>query len=154
MPENALPPVYVRKNASKRLRTDSTASGTPLLRRGGLSKAGRAESHGGPKSLFDRPSDVLVKLRKEAKMLKLKRQPPTSGPLMAQRTQATQPPITGPAGSPTPPGAPATPGQPTTPATSTGTPRRQAETTAPEGNQVEWTISEDWAILQVGNNLQ
>lgn len=152
MPEHALPPVFVRKNASKRLRTESGAgAGTPLMRRGGLSKS-RGDGHSGPKSLFDRPSDVLVKLRKEAKLLKLKRQPPTSGTLLAQRTPTRPQPATGQsASSPTPSGGPATPGQPATPVAAANAPRRptDAAVAAPEGTQVEWTLSEDWAILQV-----
>lgn len=129
MEETALPPVYVRKSSSKRMRADANHA---LLRK---MKAMRSEGHGGPKSLFDRPSPVLVKMRKEARLLKLKRQG-YGGSLLGQRPALGTPPVpsVGPA-------APQLPGQ------VGAVPRRQADNTT-EANQVEWTMNEDFGILQ------
>lgn len=144
MEETALPPVYVRKSSSKRMRTDANHA---LLRK---MKAIRSEGHGGPKSLFDRPTPVLIKMRKEARLLKLKRQG-HGGSLLGQRPAPGTPPVPS-----TGPSVPQLPGQ------VGAVPRKQQQQqlqqqqlleqqAPPEPNQVEWTVNEDYGLVQASH---
>lgn len=66
MSESQLPPVYVRKETSKRSRHDAglpmdVASGRRAV------KASRKDDVYEPRSLFDRPSPEMMKMRREIK---------------------------------------------------------------------------------------
>ncbi|CAN8016135.1 unnamed protein product [Ixodes persulcatus] len=74
MSESNLPEIHVKKEA-KRLKVDALSTGgcpLPLLSRGPVQKARKEDAVHIPKSLFDRPTAAILKMRREAKMQKVK----------------------------------------------------------------------------------
>ncbi|CAG2161571.1 unnamed protein product [Oppiella nova] len=64
MPESQLPPIYVPKESNKRLKLDTT-----IARK---QKARKEEGFNIPRSVFDRPSTAIIKIRRELILQKLK----------------------------------------------------------------------------------
>ncbi|CAG2100825.1 unnamed protein product [Medioppia subpectinata] len=64
MPESLLPPIYVPKESNKRLKLDTT-----IARK---QKARKEEGFNIPRSLFDRPSTSIIKIRRELILQKMK----------------------------------------------------------------------------------
>lgn len=82
MPESLLPPIYVPKESNKRLRMDSSNGKFNIVNRFSLEdfiistarkqKIRKEEGFSIPRSLFDRPSNAIIKLRRELVLQKMK----------------------------------------------------------------------------------
>lgn len=65
MSESQLPPVYIKKESNKRSRHEAGLSVDTVGRR--AVKVARKDDIYEPKSLFDRPSPEMMKMRREIK---------------------------------------------------------------------------------------
>ncbi|XP_064459250.1 helicase domino-like isoform X2 [Ornithodoros turicata] len=126
MPESSLPAVYIKRE-EKRLKADHISTAASRKQ-----KARKEDAVHIPKSLFDRPTAAILKMRREAKMQKVKS-------LIVSGPSGT---IGGSLSLPT---------------------ARQAATSGFVGarpivdvcqDTPEWLIHEDWAVLQVIQQLQ
>ncbi|GIY74878.1 helicase domino [Caerostris extrusa] len=125
MHESKLPPVYIKKEA-KRLKLDPVIAASATTRK---QKVRKDETINIPRSLFDRPSAAILKMRREVKMQKVKG-------MMAGTSSLPKPNLT------------SFPGlkQPSIVV------NKPAMETFQE--KQDWLIQEDWAILQVIQELQ
>nr|XP_045582866.1 helicase domino-like isoform X2 [Procambarus clarkii] len=119
MPESALPPVYIKKE-HKRLKLEPGASGDGSCGLRRPQKLRREDAVCAPRSLFDRPSPAVVKIRRDLKLQKYRGIVRPSIPLPGLK-----------------------------PAILTKPPAAEPE------NTPEWTVHEDWAVVQaVQQHLQ
>ncbi|XP_076367380.1 domino helicase isoform X3 [Tachypleus tridentatus] len=123
MTESQLPPVFVKKEV-KHHRVD--AASTAVVTR--KQKVRKEETVHIPRSLFDRPSAAILKMRREAKMQKVKGL--MVGPMTFQRpfglgVPAVKPPV----------------------------PYSKSSSES-QADVPEWLVHEDWALLQVIQSLQ
>ncbi|KAF8768478.1 Helicase domino like protein [Argiope bruennichi] len=125
MHEARLPPVFIKKEA-KRLKIDPIVSVASTRKQ----KVRKDDMVNIPRSLFDRPSAAILKMRREVKMQKVKG-------LMVGTSSLPKPSIA------------SFPGLKQPPLTVLNKPTMDAHQDRPD-----WLVQEDWAILQVIQELQ
>lgn len=136
MTESQLPPVYVQKE-SKRIRLENITSRKQT-------KIRKDENVNIPRSLFDKPSPIILKLRKEVKVQKI-RGVIAGGPDITQLQRIVSN-----------FGSNVTLPQPTTlqqQAALSKTPNLILHGTQQE-SQIHWGINEDWALVEVIQQIQ
>uniref|UniRef100_A0A0B7BEW9 Helicase C-terminal domain-containing protein n=2 Tax=Arion vulgaris TaxID=1028688 RepID=A0A0B7BEW9_9EUPU len=122
MPEQSLPPVYVPK-AHKKPKLESITTRKQKQR--------KEEQPRVPRSLFDKPKEVVMKQRRDAKMQRLRQNLQVPAKMIAGRTplsqqqQQQQPPLTPIIAKP-----------------------------EPDPNYPEWLVHEEWALLEAVQNIQ
>lgn len=123
MPEQALPPVYVPK-AHKKPKLEAITTRKQKQR--------KEEQPRVPRSLFDKPKEVVMKQRRDAKMQRLRHNFQVPTKMIAGRA---------PIGQQT--------SQPTTPQ-----PAPIVAKPEPDPNYPEWLVHEEWALLEAVQNIQ
>ncbi|CAL1290982.1 unnamed protein product [Larinioides sclopetarius] len=126
MHEARLPPVFIKKEA-KRLKIDPVVSAVATTRK---QKVRKDDMVNIPRSLFDRPSAAILKMRREVKLQKVKG-------LMVGTSSLPKPSIASFPGLKQPPLAVV-----------------NKPTVDPHQDKPDWLVQEDWAILQVVQELQ
>ncbi|GBM77545.1 E1A-binding protein p400 [Araneus ventricosus] len=126
MHEARLPPVFIKKEA-KRLKIDPVVSAVATTRK---QKVRKDDMVNIPRSLFDRPSAAILKMRREVKLQKVKG-------LMVGASSLPKPSIA------------SFPGLKQPPLAVINKPTVDAHQDKPD-----WLVQEDWAILQVVQELQ
>ncbi|GFR90727.1 E1A-binding protein p400 [Elysia marginata] len=123
MPEQALPPVYVPK-AHKKPKLEAITTRKQKQR--------KEEQPRVPRSLFDKPKEVVMKQRRDAKMQRLRHNFQVPTKMIAGRAPLGQ-----------------QPSQPTTPQ-----PTPIVAKPEPDPNYPEWLVHEEWALLEAVQNIQ
>ncbi|CAG5123366.1 unnamed protein product, partial [Candidula unifasciata] len=119
MPEQSLPPVYVPKTHKKpKLEAVTTRK----------QKQRKEEQPRVPRSLFDKPKEVVMKQRRDAKMQRLRQNLQVPAKMIAGRTHLGQ-----------------QQQQPPTPVVTKP---------EPDPNYPEWLVHEEWALLEAVQNIQ
>ncbi|GFN95545.1 E1a-binding protein p400 [Plakobranchus ocellatus] len=123
MPEQALPPVYVPK-AHKKPKMEAITTRKQKQR--------KEEQPRVPRSLFDKPKEVVMKQRRDAKMQRLRHNFQVPTKMIAGRSPMGQQPSQPPTPQPTP----------------------IVAKPEPDPNYPEWLVHEEWALLEAVQHIQ
>ncbi|KAK3749018.1 hypothetical protein RRG08_056925 [Elysia crispata] len=123
MPEQALPPVHVPK-AHKKPKLEAITTRKQKQR--------KEEQPRVPRSLFDKPKEVVMKQRRDAKMQRLRHNFQVPTKMIAGRSPLGQ-----------------QPSQPATPQPSPIVAKPE-----PDPNYPEWLVHEEWALLEAVQHIQ